>query len=110
MVESVGMQQVLQLTSVAVKAQMSTQVQGPEVARAFDKALEKETAREADKTHEINETPEEKAIREEGQEPKRHAMAGGGRHKKEEEEKEEKEERAGIQSEMGQGSIINVVI
>ena len=107
MVDSVGMQQVLQLTSVTVKAQMATQVQGQEVARAFDKELQKQTDREADKAHEINETPEEKMIRDEDKEPKQQAMAGE-RHKKEREE-EQKEELAAMQSEMGQGSIINVV-
>ncbi|VAX20145.1 hypothetical protein MNBD_NITROSPINAE01-698 [hydrothermal vent metagenome] len=108
MVESVGMQQVLQLSSVTVKAQMATQVQGPEVARAFDKELEKQTDREADKAHEIKDTPEEKTIREDGKGRKQQpAMAAKLRTK--EVEEEEKEAREAMQSEMGQGSIINVV-
>jgi len=109
MVESVGMQQVLQLTSVAVKAQMATQVQAPEVARAFDKELEKQTDREADKAHEIKDTPEEKTIREDGQERKQQPAMAAKRRTKKDVEEEEKETREAMQSEMGQGSIINVV-
>ncbi|VAX19328.1 hypothetical protein MNBD_NITROSPINAE04-1584, partial [hydrothermal vent metagenome] len=54
MVESLGMQQVLQLSSVVEKAQMAQQSKGAEVARAFDRELEKQTAREGDKTQAVN--------------------------------------------------------
>lgn len=105
MVESVGLQQVLQLSSMASRAHMAQQGQGAELARSFDKDLEKLTDREADKAHEIEPTSEEVKAREEG--------SGGRKARaqilKPSAEHEDEEEESNLQSESGQGNIINVV-
>ncbi len=106
MVESLGMQQVLQLSSVVEKAQMAQQSKGAEVARAFDRELEKQTAREGDKTQAVNETPEDMEVREDesrGQNEQRMAA------KKRAVAEEEKEDEQGPPSETGHGGLINVV-
>ncbi len=106
MVEAVGLQQVLQLSSMASRAQMAQQGQGAELARSFDKDLQKLADREGDKAHEVEPTPEEVKTKEEG---------SGGRKARafirqpgaapDEESKDEPD----LLSESGQGNIINVV-
>lgn len=105
MVESLGMQQVLQLSSMASRTQMAQQGQAGEVARAFDKELAKLTDREADQAHQIDKTPAEMQVKEEGSRKPRARLATEEAEEKEEEEKEEQSPPA----ETDQGNIINLV-
>lgn len=103
MVESIGMQQVLQLSAVVEKAHMAQQTVGSEVARSFEKELKKKAEREGDQTQAVNETPEELLIKDEDhKKPQQEKLDAKQREKEEEKE-------AAPPSESGHGKIINVV-
>lgn len=108
MVESFGMQQVLQLSNVVERAQFAQQHQADEVSRAFDRELEKLAEREGDQTRETKETEETRPISDEDQRRRRRQMRL--LLKPGEEEKEEKEEGKPAVDESGHGQLINVVI
>ncbi len=104
MVQAIGMQQVLQLSSAVEKAQMAQQSQASELAKGFDKEMEKIVARLSDQTQDVKETENAK-IREEDQRKQKHYARKLPQGNPEEEEEEETEPP----SESDQGGIINVV-
>lgn len=104
MVEAIGMQQVLQLSGAVEKAQMAQQSQASELARGFDKEMEKIVARQSDQTQDVKETENAK-IREEDQRKQKHYARKLPQGNPEEEEEEETEPP----SESDQGGLINVV-
>lgn len=104
MVESIGMQQVLQLSGTIEKAQVAQQSQASELARGFDKELEKKVALQSDQTQEVKETENAK-IREEDQRKKQQYARKLPQGNPEQDEEEETE----APSESDQGGLINVV-
>ncbi|HEB73015.1 MAG TPA: hypothetical protein ENI77_10395 [Nitrospirae bacterium] len=106
MVQAIGMQQVLQLSSTVEKAQMAQQSQASELAKGFDKEMQKIVERQSDQTQEIKETEDAK-IRDEDQRKRKHyARKLPQGHPEEDEE----EEGAAPPSESDQGGLINVVV
>ncbi len=106
MVESVGMQQVLQMSSTVEKANVSPSNQLAATARAFEDEMKKTTDLQLEQVQETKATEEAK-IRDEDL-PKHHRQAkrppGGGAHKDDAEE----EEVVPIK-ELGVGGQINIV-
>ena len=108
MVESFGMQQVLQLSSVVERAQTAQLHQADEVARGFDKELEKVSEREKDKTHATKETEESRAINDsDPRKPKHYARRLPKPPGEKEEEK--KEEQAPVEQAGGEGRLVDVI-
>lgn len=107
MVQAIGMQQVLQLSSAVEKAQMAQQSQASELAKGFDKEMKKIVERQSDQTQEIKEAEDAKIRDEDQRKPKNYArkLPQGNP-----EEDEEEEEGAGSPSESDQGGLINVVV
>ncbi len=104
MVEAIGLQQVLQLLSAVEKAQMAQQAQTSELARGFDKEMEKIVARLSDQTQDVKETESAKIREEDQRKPKHYARRLPDSNPEEEEEEEQEPP-----SESDQGNLINVV-
>ena len=110
MVESLGLQQVLQLSSTVEKAQVAQQTQGTEQARAFDKELEKIVEHKRDQTQETKEIENAK-IREEDQRKQQNFSQQLAQPSSEEADEKESEEpeSAAPSPESDQGKLINIV-
>jgi len=106
MVESIGLQQVLQLSSTVERVQMAQQSQGPEMARGFDRELEKTVEHQRDQAQETKEIENAK-IREEDQRQRQRHTPPQQRDTGEEEQSEEP--TGGPASQTDQGNLINVV-
>jgi len=107
MVEALGMQQVLQLTSTVERVQMAQQAQGAEQARGFDRELEKKVDHDRDLAKETQQTEEAK-IRDEDQRKRKHYAMPRRQRPAEEAAKEEEAPKLSA-SESGEGSLINIV-
>jgi len=107
MVESIGLQQILQLSNAVERAQMAQQSQASEAARGFDRELEKLVDAQREQTQETKEV-ENARIREEDQrKPKHYARPRPHGPGVKEEVEEEKEETP--PAETDQGNLINIV-
>ncbi len=106
MVQAIGMQQVLQLSSTVEKAQMAQQSQASELAKGFDKEMQKIVERQSDQTQEIKEAEDAKIRDEDQRKQKHYARKLPQGHPEEDEE----EEGAAPPSESDQGGLINVVV
>ena len=107
MVQSVGMQQVLQYSNATERVQHAIQGQAEDLARSFNKEMEKVTDTQLTQTHETKGT-EEALIRDYDQRKPKHYARHLPEPKEEEEEKKE-EAPAQPPAESGHGSMINVV-
>ncbi len=105
MVESIGLQQVLQLSSTVERVQMAQQSQGAEVARGFDRELEKIVEHQRDQAQETKEIENAKIREEDQRQQKQYARPQQQDTGKE----EESEEPTSPASETDQGNLINVV-
>lgn len=107
MVEAIGLQQVLQLSGAVEKAQTAQQTQGSELARGFDRELEKTVERQSSQTQDVKETENAKIREEDQRKQKQYARRLPGPHPDEEEEEDEEDEEP--LAETDQGNLINVV-
>jgi hypothetical protein len=101
------MQQVLQYSNVTERVQHAIQGQAEDVARSFNKELEKVTETQLTQTHETKEA-ENALIRDSDQRKPKHYARRLPEPKEEEEEKKE-EQPPTPPAESGHGSVINVV-
>ncbi len=106
MVQSVGMQQVLQYSNATERVQHAIQGQTEDITRAFNKEMEKVTETQLTQTHETK-GAEEALIRDYDQRKPKHYARHLPTPKEEEEEKEEAPAQPPAES--GHGSMINVV-
>lgn len=106
MVQSVGMQQVLQYSNVPERVQHAIQGQTEDLTRAFNKEMEKAADTQLTQTHETK-GAEEALIRDTDQRKPKHYARHLPTPKKEEEEKEEAPAQPPAES--GHGLNINVV-
>ncbi|MBF0291088.1 MAG: hypothetical protein HQK86_02930 [Nitrospinae bacterium] len=107
MVQSVGMQQVLQYSNVPERVQHAIQGQTEDLTRAFNKEMEKAADTQLTQTHETKGV-EEALIRDTDQRKPKHYARHLPAPKQEEEEKEEAPP-APPPAESGHGLNINVV-
>lgn len=106
MVESFGMQYVLQLSNTVERAQMAQQHQADEVSRAFDRELEKLALREGDQTHATRESEEVRALNDSDQrKEKRYA-----RRLPKPREKEKEEEKKPAPEAADEGRLVDVIV
>ena len=107
MVQSIGLQQVLQLSSAVERAQMAQQSQTSELARGFDKEFEKIADHKREQTQAMSETENAK-IRDEDQRKRKHYARHLPQPSQDRKEKDEPENKA-VQGDSDQGAMINVV-
>jgi hypothetical protein len=109
MVQSVGMQQVLQYSNVTERVQHAIQGQTDDLTRAFNKELKDVEETQLTQTHETKEA-EPALIREDDHEKSKHFARNPHPKKHAEEEKKEKQEPpAPPPAEAGHGAILNIV-
>lgn len=110
MVQSVGMQQVLQYSNVTERVQHAIQGQTEDLTRSFNKELKDVEETQLTKTHETKEVEAALIIRDSDQSKSKNMARHLPPKKHAEEEKEEKEEgSAPPPAEAGHGAMINIV-
>jgi len=105
MVQSVGMQQVLQLSNTVERVQQAQQGAAAEAAHTFAREIEKTTEHERNQPRATQEA-EEPGIHDYDQRKKKHFARHLPEAKTKEEEKEEKQPPP---AEAGHGTVINII-
>ncbi|MBI5816429.1 MAG: hypothetical protein HZB29_12555 [Nitrospinae bacterium] len=105
MVDSIGMQQVLQLSNTVERVQQAQQGVTADVAHSFAREVEKTTAVQRNQTHAATEA-EEPGIRDNDQRKRKHYARRMPERKAKEEEAGEKQAPP---AETGHGTVINIV-
>ena len=106
MVQSVGMQQVLQLSNTVERVQQAQQGVTAEAAHSFAREIERISDHERHQTHATS-GAEEPGIHDNDQRKKKHYARTLPEHKAKEEEEEEKQPPP---AEAGHGGVINIVV